>query len=153
MLESQSSITRGRRGRHHRVRHQFRRGERLAVIRAMTAAKLYMDKSVPTLAAAATSCGSNVPYVRAGVALIKTENIILAGRATRGHVSLLKAAREARRLGDLLKAYRAADASDHVAFAKIVGPETMFNNMNLRSDHLGAVRKGGAISNRCPPRS
>jgi hypothetical protein len=47
----------------------------------------------------------------------------------RGQKPLLKAAREAKHLAGLVKAYRTAPASDHVAFAKIIGAETLFDTV------------------------
>jgi hypothetical protein len=44
------------------ARH-FRRGCRAAVARAFTAARLYLNGTIPTLAQAAVCCGSNVAYV------------------------------------------------------------------------------------------
>ena len=61
--------------RHHRSpRRQFRHGQRAAVIRAFTAARIYTNKMIPTLAAAAEACGSCVVYVRAANTLLKADN-------------------------------------------------------------------------------
>src|SRR6185436_1040173 len=84
-------------------RRHFRGRKRAAVLRAMTAARLYLDQTAPTLAAAAVECGSNERYVRAAVILIKTENAVLVDRALFGQVNLLKAAHDAQRLADLVK--------------------------------------------------
>ena len=53
-------------GRSHRYRSSrrlVRNRQQAAVIRAVTGAKIYLDGTLPTLAAAATACGSNVHYV------------------------------------------------------------------------------------------
>ena len=110
-----------RRGRH------FRGRERAAPKRAFTAARLYLDREVPTLAAAATSCGSCPGYVRAAAVLIEAENQRAIAQVLRGDVPLLKAAAGAKHLAGLVKAYRAAPAADHVAFAKVIGAAALFD--------------------------
>src|SRR5262249_51324727 len=77
------------------ARRHFRHGWRAAVVRAFTAAGLYLNEQVPTLTAAAERCGSNVLYVRAAIVLIKHEALIEPGRVLRGHVPLLVAANQA----------------------------------------------------------
>src|SRR5262245_29266741 len=81
-------------------RRHFRHGCRAAAARAFTAARIYLDQSIPTLAAAAMHCGSNVPYVQAAILLIQDETAphpeILRKAILKGRVSLLAAAREAR---------------------------------------------------------
>ena len=122
------SLARSHPARYRSSRRHFRGHERAAVIRAMTAARLYMNKTVPTLAAAATACGSNPPYVRAAVTMIETENAHLVNRVLLGDVGLLEAARDAQRLAGLVKAYRTAAAGDHIAFARVIGATTLFDN-------------------------
>ncbi len=86
------SATHGRRQRASARRH-FRHGWRAAVVRAFTAAGLYLNEQVPTLTAAAERCGSNVLYVRAAIVLIKHETLIEQERVLRGDVPLLVAAK------------------------------------------------------------
>ena len=74
-------------------------------------------------------CGSNVAYIRAALILIETNNTALIRRVEVGDVPLMKAAQAAHDVAGLVKAYRTANAEDHVAFAKIVGPATIFDNM------------------------
>src|SRR5215813_12528567 len=83
------------------TRRHFRYGCRAAPARAFTAAEIYIDKRVPTLAAAALHCGASVPYIQAAIILIRdataphpqgVRQSVLEGRA-----SLLAAARAARR--------------------------------------------------------
>ena len=109
-------------------RRHFRGRERVAVKRAMTAARLYLNGTFKTLIEAATSCGSNIHYVRAAVTLIQAENTLLMTRVLAGHASLLKAAHDARGLAGLVKAYRVTTDDDHVAFARVIGPTTLFDN-------------------------
>jgi hypothetical protein len=112
---------------HHRRRRQIRNGHRLAALRAFTAAMLYRDNNGWTLAMAAMSCGSNEIYVTAMLVLIASENTTLLQRVLTGEVSLLAAAREVGRLAKLVTAYRAANATDRVAFARTVGPADLFD--------------------------
>jgi hypothetical protein len=96
------------------------------VVRALTAAGLYLQKVAPTVRAAAERCGSNPHYVEAACSLLQAENTSLLADVIKGRVPLLQAAREAERLGTLVAAYRAASAADRVAFAKAVGPTVLF---------------------------
>jgi hypothetical protein len=77
-------------------RRHFRNGHRAAVWRATTAARLYLDKAVPTLAAAAEGCGSNVQYVQAAIAPLKADDPSLLNLALHGWISLIGAANQAR---------------------------------------------------------
>jgi uncharacterized membrane protein YecN with MAPEG domain len=79
-------------------RRHYKNGHRAAVVRAATAARLYLDGSVPSLAAAAEACGSNIHYVRSAVALLKAEDSSLLGLAMAGWVSLTGAALQAGRI-------------------------------------------------------
>jgi hypothetical protein len=83
------------RRQHASARRHFRHGWRAAVVRAFTAAGLYLNEQVPTLTAAAERCGSNLPYVRAAIVLIKHETLSGQEKVLRGHVPLLVAANQA----------------------------------------------------------
>ena len=97
-------------------------------VRAFTAARLYLnDDAVPTLAAAAESCGSNVAYVRAAITLVKTDNPALVSDVLAGQVPILQAAAQVRPVVDLVTAYREAKDPDRVAFARACGAEAIFN--------------------------
>src|SRR5262249_14113184 len=82
------------------ARRHFRYGCRAAAARAFTAAEIYLDRRVPSLAAAAMHCGSNVPYVQAAIILIQDETAPHPQRMRQsvleGRVPLLAAAHEAR---------------------------------------------------------
>jgi hypothetical protein len=67
------------------------------VVRATTGARLYLDGAVPTLAAAAESCGSNVQYIRAAIDLLQAEDPSLLNLAMAGWLSLTGAADQERR--------------------------------------------------------
>jgi hypothetical protein len=95
----------------------------------LTAARLYLGGNVRTLTEAAASCGSSVPYVRAAAVLIRAERTVLMQQALVGHVNLLKAAREAQGLARLVQAYRTAAPTDRIAFARVIGPTDLFDNV------------------------
>jgi hypothetical protein len=78
-------------------RRHFRNGQRAAVVRATTGARLYLEKQVPTLAVAAEACGSNVHYIRAAVDLLKADDPSPLNLAMAGWVSLTGAADQERR--------------------------------------------------------
>jgi hypothetical protein len=67
------------------------------VLRATTAARLYLDGQVPTLAAAAEACGSNCCYVRAAITLLKADPS-LANRAIKGWINLTETAEQVRKI-------------------------------------------------------
>src|SRR5262245_22600246 len=83
------------------ARRHFRHGWRAAAARAFTGAELYLNRTAPTLAAAAACCGSNVQYVQAAIVLIQDETALHPQRMRQsileGRVPLLAAAHEARR--------------------------------------------------------
>jgi len=115
------------RRRHRSPRCHFRYGRRRAVVRAFTAARLYIANAVPTLEAAAESCGSNVAYVQAAIILLKAENASLMQDVLAGRVPILQAAREAQRLANLITAYREAKDPDRIAFARACGADAILN--------------------------
>jgi hypothetical protein len=70
-------------------------------VRAFTGAEIYLARRVPSLAAAAVRCGSNVGYIKAAIVLLQDEPA-LHSQQTResvlaGRVPLLAAAREVRK--------------------------------------------------------
>jgi hypothetical protein len=110
------------------ARRHFRNGRRSAAVRAFTAAALVIQGVTPTIAAAAERCGSCPAYVQAAIALLQSENQGLFTDVIHGRIPLLAAAREVRRLSALVTAYRQASAADRVAFAKTIGPSTLFDS-------------------------
>jgi hypothetical protein len=115
-----------RRGRQS-ARRRFDHGCRLAALRAITAARLHLKHGMK-VKMAARACGSNTGYVTAAAILLRSENSTLIEKVLHGDVSILDAAHEVQRLGDLVAAYRQASASDHVAFAKAIGPTCLFDS-------------------------
>src|SRR5262245_11974131 len=99
-----------------------------AAVRAVTAAGLYLDHRLPSLAATALGCGSCVTYVQAALILIKSENATVLERALRGQMPLQAAAKQVKQVADLVAAYRKANAADRVAFAKAIGPTALFDS-------------------------
>jgi hypothetical protein len=94
----------------------------------VTAAKLYLSGQASNLDVAALSCGSCVTYVQAAVTLIKAENATMLERALRGQMPLQAAAKQVKQIANLVDAYRTASAADRVAFAKTIGPTTLFDS-------------------------
>ena len=121
-------LIRGSRRHRQSARAHFRRGQRMAAKRAFTAARMHRSSNM-SLQEAAESCGSNITYVAAAVRLLKSEDQSLVSAVIRGFVPILAAAKQARQLGELVAAYRSATASDRIAFAKVVGPDTIFDTV------------------------
>jgi hypothetical protein len=106
---------------------RFRDGYCTAAIRALTGAGLVISGKAPSYRVAALRCGSTVSYIAAAVTILRAENRTLLAKVAKGEVALLAAAREVKRLGALVTAYRQASAADRVAFAKAVGPTVLFD--------------------------
>jgi hypothetical protein len=117
------------RHRQHRrsARRYFRHGQRAAALRAITAAKLYAAGMIPSLALAAASCGSNVQYVKAAVILIKSEAQL--DRVLKGYIPLPAAAAQAKRVADLVSAYRSANNKDRVVAFRTCGTDCIFDEL------------------------
>jgi hypothetical protein len=116
-----------RRRQYRSARRQFRHGHRAAVLRAITAAKLYLNKTIPHLGIAAEACGSNTAYVTAAVILLRSENATLLKQAGVGQVPLLAAAAQVKQIADLVTAYRTAKDADRVAFARTCGTDQILD--------------------------
>jgi hypothetical protein len=78
---------------------------------------------------ASESCGSTPKYVVAAIILLRSENAVLLDRVLRGHVSILAAASQVRRLVELIAAYKAADAKDHITTFRMLGPDRVFDEV------------------------
>jgi hypothetical protein len=85
----------------------------------------------PTPKVAAACTGSQPAHVRAAAVLLKSEDEPLLNEVLYGNISLLEAAKEARRVANLVNAYRSATAGDLVTAAKVLGgmivPEAAYN--------------------------
>jgi hypothetical protein len=108
-------------------RRHFRHGHRAAAMRAFTAAKLYLNKTVPHLGIAAEACGSNTTYVTAAVILLQSENATLLKQVGVGEVPLLAAAAKVKQVANLVAAYRTAKDADRVAFARACGTDQILD--------------------------
>jgi hypothetical protein len=104
-------------------------GKRVAVLRALTGARLYGNGSTISLADAAESVGSNVRYVRAAVTILKAENPNLIWEVLWGPGNLLATAAKVRKRADLVAAYRKASPDDRKVFGWTVGPATVFDEV------------------------
>jgi hypothetical protein len=106
----------------------MRDGQCAAAVRAVNGARGFLDHRFSNLATAALCCGSCASYIRAAIVLLKSENAVMLERALRGEIPLLAAAAQTQRIAKLVNAYRAASAADRVAFARTVGPTTLFDS-------------------------
>ena len=116
-------------------RHHFRHGQRAAVRRALTAAQLYASGAITSIAKAAEGCGSNIAYVQAAIILLKAENTTLLDRVLAGHEPLVGAAQAARRMANLVAAYRTADSADRIAFARTCGTDALLDVLVKATSH------------------
>jgi hypothetical protein len=102
------------------VSSRARQSSRTA-LRAIIGARLCASGQAETAAVAAACTGSTAAHVRAGTIILKAEDERLLRRVLFSHISLLEAAKEARRVSKLVDAYRGAGEQDLVKAAKIVG--------------------------------
>jgi hypothetical protein len=143
-LISARAEPRNRKHRRHRSsRRHFEHGTRRAVLRAFTAAQLYIAGTFPTLAAAAEACGTNTDYIAAAVIVLQTEDGALKAAVFDGTVSLLAAAKAMKQTAKLLAAYRAADGADKFAFARTVTAGAVWDELicPVLDDNAGTNRK------------
>jgi hypothetical protein len=120
---------------HHRRRYRSARrhfdenGTRCAVLRAITAAELYLGGKFNNMTAAARGCGSNEIYIAAAVTVLQTEDTALKTAVLNGTVNLFAAAKAMKQAADLLSAYRAANSSDKFAVSCAVSVGTVWDEM------------------------
>ena len=108
---------------------RFRHGQRAAALRAQTGARLYLQGAVPSLVAAAEACGSNPRYVEAAVIVLRSEDTVLLNHVLSGTVPLLEAAKGAKRVANLVAAFRAASPTDCSHVGSIVGVTAVWDSM------------------------
>jgi hypothetical protein len=115
----------------HRRRHhpQVRNGQRLAAVRALHAARSYLENPDWDLSMAAAACGVCVPYVAAMVTLILSENATLVERVLNDEVSVVAAGRAMKQVAKLVSAYRTADPINRVNAARMIGPRALWDEM------------------------
>jgi hypothetical protein len=108
-------------------RRRMRQDQCAAVLRALTGAQLRLDGKTSSLTDAALRCGSCRQYVQAALILLQSENTTVLDRVLRGAMPLSEAAKQMKQVASLVHAYRTAGAADRVAFAKTIGPTTLFD--------------------------
>jgi hypothetical protein len=84
---------------------------------------------IKTQAEAAAMFGSNPRYVAAAVVVLMTEDVALLNSVLAGELPLLEAAKMARKRAGLVSAFRSASPQDRIAFAKVVGPDVVFDEV------------------------
>jgi hypothetical protein len=110
---------------------QFRRGQRRAVLRALTGARILLGLPIEasSQAGVAELVGSNIRYVEAGIAVLQAEDPALVTDVLAGRKRLLDAAAKVRRRADLIAAYRRATLEDRAAVGPTIGVEQVFDEM------------------------
>ena len=108
---------------------QFQRGQRAAVMRAMTGASILLGLPVKpsSRARAAELVGSNLHYVEAAVRVLQAEDPLLLADVLAGRKSLPDAAAKVRGRADLITAYRRATLEDRAALGSTVGVSHVFD--------------------------
>jgi hypothetical protein len=113
---------------HHRHRDRFHDGNRLAALRAYTAARLVIEEGM-AVAEASLWSGSSTAYVTALVAVIKTEDAGLLRATLHGRMPVILAGMRAKRLLNLVKAYTAATPATKAAFRDLIGQDRLFDDL------------------------
>ena len=98
---------------------------RRVALQAITGARLFAAGMVNSITKAAASVGSTPANVHAAVILLKAENQTLIAKVLAGDVSLMRAAKQARRVADLVAAYRAASEADIASAGRIINQPTL----------------------------
>jgi hypothetical protein len=101
--------------------HGRKAQRRAAALQAMTGARLFAAGMVSTTTEAAACTGSNWVNVHVAAIILRAENQALIDQVLAGEIPLLRAAKKAKRVANLVSAYRAASEADIVQAAKIVG--------------------------------
>jgi hypothetical protein len=99
----------GSNGHRRSSRCHFRNGVCVAALRALTAARVYLAGDID-LEQAAISHGSNVHYVRAGIILVRANDLRLIDAVLRGEILITTAAESVEPLLMLLEGYEKASA-------------------------------------------
>jgi hypothetical protein len=104
-------------------------GQRAAIVRAWTAARLRSGEPIPrpTLTEAAIMCGSSAPYITAIELIMEHGDPRLIDQILHKKIPLMMAANLLRKRTRLVKAYHKASPNDRVAAARVIGPEKIFD--------------------------
>ena len=118
----------------HRVRKHIQKGVCVAAVRALAAAKSYMDSrkfEAPTLGVAARNFNTSVTYIEAAIVVLKAVelgvSLRLVDRVTCGHEPLLDAAARVRAVVELIEAHKKAPPEALAKFDLLVGAEALFD--------------------------
>ena len=113
-----------------RVKHQIKHGRRIAAVRAFAGATLYLNGFVRTLAAAAESCGGQVPYVRYAIAILQSKDgERLKARVLKDHISLRAAAEQVSPVNVILKTYSKMTAAQKTSFFSAAGQDRVLDDL------------------------
>jgi hypothetical protein len=110
---------------------QFKGGQRAALLRAWTAARIRKGEWIPkpTLVEAAILCGSSVPYIAAVELVMQHDDPRLVDQILRGKIPLLMAADLLRKRTNIVKSFRRGSVEDRIDAARVIGPERIFDEM------------------------
>jgi hypothetical protein len=112
------------------LKHRVRNNSRTA-LQAITGARMCASGQAENVVVAAACTGSTPVHVRAAIVLLKSEDDPMIDCALRGEISLLKAAKQARRVANLVNAYRNASRDELITATRILGgtvvPDTAFS--------------------------
>ena len=116
-------------------RSRFHNGQRQAVRRALTGARIRLGLPVQasSLASAAQLVGSSKQYVEAATWLLQAEDPALLDDVLAGRKPLLAAAAEAHRRADLIAAFRKASAHDKAISGSTLGVNNVWDEMIVPS--------------------
>jgi hypothetical protein len=126
-----SHFRQSRRRPRHRRRRLYRNGQLAAVKRAIAGARLVLGLPlhVTSQVEAAASVGVSVPHLTAAIAVLRTEDADLLDKVLTGKLPLRTAAKDARRRGNLIDAYRRASPADRVALARTIGAAVLWDEV------------------------
>jgi hypothetical protein len=112
-----------------RRKSQFRNGERRAVKRALTGARIRLGLPIEasSLTSAAQQVGSTASYVEAAIRVLQAEDPVLLDDVLAGRQHLPAAAGKIRRRAELIAAYRRATLVDRAALGSTVGVDHVFD--------------------------
>lgn len=116
-----------------RKKHQFRHGERKAVLRAVTGASLLLGLPVkPTnQIRAAELVGANLPYLKYAVVVLESEDATLLHDVISGRKSLRAAAAEVCNRAKLVASYRKSSRLDHATAGNTIGVSEVWDELIL----------------------
>jgi hypothetical protein len=97
---------------------RIQRRRRVALC-AVTAVRRHAAGMESSIAEAAATTGSNSVYVRAAITILKSEDQSLLDQVLLGQIPLLMAAKQVRRVADIVAAYRNASEKDPINAARL----------------------------------